>query len=148
MRPLYPVRPKFLSQMGLPRSPETHIPRLKSQEFSVSLGGPQGAKVTSRPECSQSGVGGGGWLGEGTCCQASFHPLGFRASIAAFFYTGPSPTPDNLESPGNTFVNSHRAEATDYLSCILALLPFCLREDIPVRIHEMGRRHSLSEGRR
>lgn len=49
----YPLEPKFLSQVGLPSDPETHIPRLTSQEFSVSLGGPEGAKVTFRLECSQ-----------------------------------------------------------------------------------------------
>lgn len=53
MRSPYPLGPKFLSQVGLPPCPETHIPRFKSREFSVSLGGPQGAKVTFRPECSQ-----------------------------------------------------------------------------------------------
>lgn len=40
---------------GPPNKPETHIPRLRSQEFSVSLGGPRRAKVIFRPECSQPG---------------------------------------------------------------------------------------------
>lgn len=60
---------------------------------------------------------------ESPCFQASFPPLGSRVKPVDPTQNSPL-SRDNLEIPGNTFVKSHKAEATTHLGTLpFSLLP-------------------------